>query len=130
MRAKEFIVKEHRAVFRRNPNTGHINLFWRCETGQRKGRTVPDVSNCNQALNVAQSNRMKKVRARSYKMQAFKSNRTKTRSRASRLVKKLNKWRPGATKRFKRTVTKPVRLKTPGRIRQRKTTGTKKLRED
>ena len=125
MRAKEFIVKEHRAVFRRNPNTGHINLFWRCETGQRKGRTVPDVSNCNQALNVAQSNRMKKVRARSYKMQAFKSNRTKTRSRASRTVKKLNKWRGETPKRFKRKVTKPVRVRTPGRIRQIKTKGTK-----
>lgn len=125
MRAKEFIVKEHRAVFRRNPNTGHINLFWRCETGQRKGRTVPDVSNCNQALDVAQSNRFKKVRARTHKMQAFKSNRTKTRSRASRLVKKLNVWRGSAPKRFKRKVTKPVRVRTPGRIRQIKTKGTK-----
>ena len=125
MRAKEFIVKEHRAVFRRNPNTGHINLFWRCETGQRKGRTVPDVSNCNQALDVAKSNRFKKVRARTHKMQAFKSNRTKTRSRASRTVKKLNKWRGETPKRFKRKVTKPVRLRTPGRIRQIKTKGTK-----
>jgi|TARA_Y100000389_G_C17386732_1_gene477471 hypothetical protein len=125
MRAKEFIVKEHRAVFRRNPNTGHINLFWRCETGQRKGRTVPDVSNCNQALDVAKSNRFKKVRARTHKMQAFKSNRTKTRSRASRTVKKLNKWRNETPKRFKRKVTKPVRLRTPGRIRQIKTKGTK-----
>jgi hypothetical protein len=125
MRAKEFIVKEHRAVFRRNPNTGHINLFWRCETGQRKGRTVPDVSNCNQALDVAKSNRFKKVRARTHKMQAFKSNRTKTRSRASRTVKKLNKWRGETPKRFKRKVTKPVRVRTPGRIRQIKTKGTK-----
>ena len=125
MRAKEFIVKEHRAVFRRNPNTGHINLFWRCETGQRKGRTVPDVSNCNQALDVAKSNRFKKVRARTHKMQAFKSNRTKTRSRASRLVKKLNVWRGETPKRFKRKVTKPVRVRSPGRIRQIKTKGTK-----
>ena len=116
MRAKEFIT-EHRAVFRRNPNTGHINLFWRCETGQRKGRTVPNVSDCNQALDVAQSNRFKKVRARTHKMQAFKSNRTKTRSRASRLVKKLNVWRKPPMRVTSKAKTKPTRMRHPKRIR-------------
>jgi len=92
MRAKEFIFKEARPVWRRNPSTGHIQLFWRCEGGQRNNRTVPNVSDCNQAFNIGQSQNLKKTRAKTWRKQNWKSNLTKKRSKASRLVQKLNKW--------------------------------------
>jgi len=92
MRAKEFI-NEHRLVWRRNPKTGQIKLMWRCETGQRIGRTVPTVADCSASYDIDKAQRFKKTRARTAKNQARLSKLTKKRSRASRLVAKLNKWR-------------------------------------
>ena len=91
MREKEFI-NEHKPVFRRNPKTGTVQLFWRCESGIRKGRTVPQVSDCSASYDVAKAQRFKKIRARTYKNQSRLTSLTKKRSRASRLVNKLNKW--------------------------------------
>ena len=91
MRAKEFIT-EHKPVFRRNPKTGHIQLFWRCERGLRKGRTVPKVADCSAAYDSEKAQRLKKTRARTYKNQSRLTKLTKKRSRASRVVSKLNKW--------------------------------------
>jgi hypothetical protein len=91
MRAKEFIT-EHKPVFRRNPKTGHIQLFWRCESGLRKGRTVPKVADCSAAYDSEKAQRLKKTRARTYKNQSRLTKLTKKRSRASRVVNKLNKW--------------------------------------
>lgn len=91
MRAKEFIT-EHKPVFRRNPKTGHIQLFWRCESGLRKGRTVPKVADCSAAYDSEKAQRLKKIRARTYKNQSRLTKLTKKRSRASRVVSKLNKW--------------------------------------
>lgn len=98
MRAKEFI-SEHRAVFRRNPNTGHIQLAWRCETGQRKNRTVSQVSDCSAAYDIDKAQRFKKIRARTFKNQARLTKLTKKRSRASRVTNKLNQWRKPKRKR-------------------------------
>ena len=91
MRDKEFIT-EHKPVFRRNPKTGHIQLFWRCESGLRKGRTVPKVADCSAAYDSEKAQRLKKTRARTYKNQSRLTKLTKKRSRASRVVSKLNKW--------------------------------------
>jgi len=93
MRAREFILKEARPVFRRNPSTGHVQLFWRCEGGQRNNRTVPNVADCNKAFNIGQSQNLKKTRAKTWRNQNWKTKLTKKKSRASRLVAKLNKWR-------------------------------------
>lgn len=90
MRAYEFIT-EHRLVWRRNPKTGQIKLMWRCESGQRKGRTVPTAADCSAAYDADKAQRFKKTRARTFKNQARLSKLTKKRSRASRLVAKLNK---------------------------------------
>ncbi len=91
MRAKEFIT-EHKPVFRRNPKTGHIQLFWRCESGLRKGRTVPKVADCSAPYDIGKAQQLKKTRARTYKNQSRLTKLTKKRSRASRVVSKLNKW--------------------------------------
>lgn len=87
MRAHEFVT-EHRMVWRRTPSGP--KLRWRCETGIRKGRTVPSVKDCSAAPNIAQAQRMKKTRARTKVRQARKTKRTKQINPMSRLVRRLN----------------------------------------
>jgi hypothetical protein len=92
MRAREFI-DEHRMVWKRNAKTGKISLRWRCESGPRDNRTVPHVSDCSKAPDMAQSQRMKKTRARTKVRQARRTKRTKRINPASRLAARLNKYR-------------------------------------
>ena len=89
MRAHEFVT-EHRLVFRRNPRTGRVTLKWRCESGPRANRTVPNVADCGKAPDVAQAQRMKKTRARTKVRQARRTNRTKRINPASKLITRLN----------------------------------------
>jgi hypothetical protein len=92
MRASEFVT-EHRMVWKRNSKTGKVSLKWRCETGPRAGRTVPDVKDCSAAPDIAQAQRLKKTRARTKLRQARRTKRTKRVSPASRLIQRLNKYR-------------------------------------
>lgn len=89
MRAREFIT-EHRLVWRRNPRTGKITLRWRCESGPRKDRTVPRVTDCSASPDVAQAQRMKKTRQRTKIRQAKRTGRTKRINPASKLLQRLN----------------------------------------
>lgn len=90
MRASEFIA-EHRMVWKRNPKTGGVSIKWRCESGPRKGRTVPAVKDCSGAPDVAQAQRMKVTRQRTKVRQARKAKKTKRVNPASRLASMLNK---------------------------------------
>lgn len=92
MRAHEFVT-EHRLVWRRNARTGKVTLNWRCETGPRANRTVPKVSDCSQAPDMAQSQRMKKTRAKTKIRQARRTKRTKRVNPLSRLAQRLNLYR-------------------------------------
>jgi hypothetical protein len=80
-------------VFRRNAKTGKIGLRWRCESGPRKNRTVPNVKDCSAALDVAQAQVMKKTRQRTKIRQARKSKKTKRVNPASKLMQRLNIYR-------------------------------------
>lgn len=91
MRAREFVT-EHRLVWKRSPR-GRISMKWRCETGPRAGRTVPNVKDCSAAPNVAQAQRFKKTRAKTAVRQARKTKRTKRLNPASKLASRLNKYR-------------------------------------
>lgn len=91
MRAKEFIT-EHKVVFRRNPKTGQVKMVWRCTSGVRTGRTVPTAADCNASYDIGKAQTMKKTRARTGKNQAWKAQLTKSRSKGSRVAKKLNAW--------------------------------------
>jgi len=93
MRATEFELEEHRMIWRRNPRTGKVSLRWRCESGPRKNRTVPRVSDCSAAPNVAQAQRMKKTRARTKIRQARKTKRTKRINPKAKLLRLLNLYR-------------------------------------
>ena len=101
MRASEFIT-EHRLVWQRSPKSGQIKLKWRCETGPRTGRTVPNVSDCSKAPDVAQSQRMRTTRQRTGNRQSRRSALTKKRNVYSKLSRRLNK------------VYRPVQAKTIG----------------
>ena len=89
MRFDEFMT-EHRMVFKRNPRTGKITLKWRCETGARAGRTVPRVSDCSAAPDVAQAQRMKKTRQLTKIRQARRAKRTKRVNPSAKLARWLN----------------------------------------
>lgn len=90
MRAEEFIT-EHHMVWKRNPRTGKVAIKWRCSSGPRKGRTVPNVKDCSAAPDVAQAQRMKVTRQRTKVRQARKAKKTKRVNPASRLAAMLNK---------------------------------------
>jgi hypothetical protein len=92
MRAHEFVT-EHRLVFKRNVKTGRVTLQWRCETGPRANRTVPNVQDCGKAPDFAQAQRMKKTRARTKVRQARRTKRTKKINPLSKLSARLNKYR-------------------------------------
>lgn len=80
-------------VWRRNPKTGKVTLRWRCESGPRKNRTVPNVSDCSSAPDFAQAQRMKKTRARTKVRQARKTKRTKRVNPKAKLIRQLNLYR-------------------------------------
>lgn len=84
------ILSEHKMVWKRSP-TGAVTRSWRCETGIRKGRTVPNVNDCSAAPDVAQAQRMKKTRAKTKIRQAKKTAKTKRINPSSKLVRRLNK---------------------------------------
>ena len=65
-------------------------LAWRCESGPRSNRTVPNVADCGKAPDVAQAQRMKKTRARTKVRQARRTKRTKRINPASKLITRLN----------------------------------------
>ena len=89
MRAHEFIT-EHRLVFKRKPKGG-ISLKWRCESGPRKGRTVPDVSQCSAAPDIKKAAKMKQTRQRTKVAQARKTKKTKRVNPMSKTAAMLNK---------------------------------------
>ena len=91
MRAWEFVT-EHRMVWKRSPK-GQPKLKWRCETGLRTGRTVPRVTDCSAAPDIAQAQRLKKTRAKTKIRQARRTKRTKRVNPASRLIQRLNIYR-------------------------------------
>jgi hypothetical protein len=88
MRAEEFIT-EHRMVWKSTKKG--LKLKWRCTSGFRTGRTVPNAKDCSKPLDIAQAQRMKKTRARTKISQARKSKKTKRVNPGSRLAAKLNK---------------------------------------
>jgi hypothetical protein len=89
MRAHEFIT-EHSLVWKRKKD-GTVALYWRCESGPRKGRTVPQVKDCSAAPDMAKSQRMKTTRKRTGKAQARKAKKAKRINPHSKLIQRLNK---------------------------------------
>lgn len=90
MRAHEFIT-EHRLVFKKNPKSGNITMKWRCESGPRKGRTVPDVAQCSAPPDIKKAAKMKQTRKRTKVAQARKTKKTKRVNPMTKTATRLNK---------------------------------------
>ena len=86
------IISEHRMVWKRNPKGG-VKMKWRCESGPKKGRTVPNVNDCSSAKNIAQAQKMKVTRANTKIRQAKKAKKTKRVNPSSLLSRRLNQRR-------------------------------------
>lgn len=90
MRANEFIT-EHRLVFKRNQKTGSISMKWRCESGPRKNKTVPELSQCSASPDIKKSAKMKQTRQRTKVAQARKTKKTKRVNPMTKTATRLNK---------------------------------------
>jgi DNA-directed RNA polymerase subunit F len=84
-------INEHRMVWKSTKKGP--KLAWRCTSGFRANRTVPDARDCGKPLDFAQSQRMKVTRRRTSKAQARKAKKTKKVNPISKLIRKLNKKR-------------------------------------
>ena len=72
---------------------GTVKMKFRCPSGPRKSRQVSHPSKCWDHPNVAQAQRMKTTRARTGPQQARRQSRTKNINTATRLVRRLNKFK-------------------------------------
>jgi|TARA_R110000868_G_scaffold29433_3_gene109507 hypothetical protein len=72
---------------------GSVKMKFRCPSGPRKSRQVSHPAKCWDHPNVAQAQRMKTTRAKTSVQQARRQSRTKTINTASKLVRRLNKFK-------------------------------------
>ena len=95
MKASEFITEEHNELYEVRAAYGRgkqgTKVKFRCGSGLRSGRLVSDPNKCFKHPNIAQSQRMKKTRARTAAIQARRSKRTKKLNVASRIMRQLNR---------------------------------------
>jgi len=100
MRAFEFLTEndenlyETRAAFGRvkpGVKSSAYKMKFRCTSGPRKSRIVAHPNQCFAHPDVAQSQRMKKTRARTSLAQSRKTKRAKRLNIASRIIGRLNK---------------------------------------
>jgi len=84
----EDAINEHRMVWKSTKKGP--KLAWRCTSGFRANRTVPDARDCGKPLDYAQRARMKVTRAITAKAQARKAKKTKKVNPTSKLIRKMN----------------------------------------
>ena len=72
---------------------GTVKMKFRCPSGPRKSRQVSHPSKCWDHPNIAQAQRMKTTRARTGPQEARRQSRTKNINTATRLVRRLNKFK-------------------------------------
>ena len=77
-------------VGKHNARTGTVKQKFRCTSGPRKSRQVSSPAKCFDHPDVAQSQKMKTIRARTAPTQARHQKRTKSINTASNLVQRLN----------------------------------------
>jgi hypothetical protein len=121
MRASEFITEEelaeHELIWSRSG--GELKLKWRCTSGLKKGRIVPDASVCGGPKDMAKANRMKRTRANTKVQQARKASKTKRVLPASKLLALLNKTTHAQQKALQKKKPKAKRKSNkPGKVKQ------------
>ena len=87
MRADEFI-SEHKMIWSRSGDK--LKLKYRCASGPKAGRIVPDASACAAPKDLAKAAQMKRTRASTKVRQARKAKKTKRVNPASKILARLN----------------------------------------
>ena len=95
MRLEEFVdpieiedLKEHKMIWSRSGNK--LKLKYRCASGPKAGRIVPDPSACAAPKDLAKSAQMKRTRATTKVRAARKAKKTKRVNPASKILARLN----------------------------------------
>lgn len=95
MRLSEFVdpleleeLEEHKMIWSRSGDK--IKLKYRCASGPKAGRIVPDASACAAPKDLAKAAQMKRTRATTKVRQARKSKKTKRVNPASKILQRLN----------------------------------------
>ena len=95
MRLSEFVdpielkdLAEHKMIWSRSGDK--LKLKYRCASGPKAGRIVPDPSACAAPKDLAKSAQMKRTRATTKVRQARKAKKTKRLNPASKILARLN----------------------------------------
>jgi hypothetical protein len=92
MRIEEFLTEEqldeHKMIWSRSGNK--IKLKYRCSSGPKAGRIVPDPKVCSSPKDLEKSARLKRTRATTKVRQARKAKKTKRVNPASKILARLN----------------------------------------
>ena len=113
MRLSEFVnpleledIAEHKMIWSRSGNK--LKLKYRCASGPKAGRIVPDPKACSSAIDVAKRAQMKKTRAITKIRQARKAKKTKRVNPASKILARLNALVSGAGKSTTKSKVAPM----------------------
>lgn len=113
MRLIEFVdpleledIAEHKMIWSRTGSK--LKLKYRCASGPKAGRIVPDPKACSSAIDVAKRAQMKKTRAITKVRQARKAKKTKRVNPASKILARLNALISGAGKGTSKTRVAPM----------------------
>ena len=113
MRLAEFVnpfeledIAEHKMIWSRTGSK--LKLKYRCASGPKAGRIVPDPKACSSAIDVAKRAQMKKTRAITKIRQARKAKKTKRVNPASKILARLNALVSGAGKSTTKTRVAPM----------------------
>jgi hypothetical protein len=97
---------EHKMIWSRSGQK--LKLKYRCASGPKAGRIVPDPKACSSAIDVAKRAQMKKTRAITKIRQARKAKKTKRVNPASKILARLNALISGAGKSTTKTRVVPM----------------------
>jgi hypothetical protein len=88
MRASEFL-PEHEIIWSRTGGT--MKLKWRCTSGAKRGRIVPDIKGCSTPVDTKKRHAMTLTRAKTGARQAVRTKKTKKLNPTTKLLTRLNK---------------------------------------
>ena len=108
MRFEEFVdpieLEEHKMIWSRSGDK--LKLKYRCASGPKAGRIVPDPKACSAPKDLAKAAQMKRTRATTKVRQARKAKKTKRVNPASKILARLN----ALTRSKSKPKTKTVRM--------------------
>jgi len=123
MRLEEFVsaeeLEEQKMIWGRSGNK--IKLKYRCTSGPKAGRIVPEPTACSTPKDMAKAAQMKRTRATTKVRQARKAKKTKRVNPASKILARLN----ALTKGYKPPKTKIVKMVSKSTKKPKKPSKTK-----